>query len=312
VWKNSKVSSQQFEFVFEQDSSQRLDKFLVACLPDFSRSRLQALIKEGHVKVNGEIPSKAGVSVTKGTKVEVEVPPPAPSRLQPEAVPLDILFENDDVLVINKSAGMVVHPAPGHPEGTLVHAVLAHAPEIEGVGGKRRPGVVHRLDMDTSGCIIFAKNDAAHHWLQAQFQAREVGKVYLALVHGQPPTPKGRVEAPIGRDRYHRQRMAVKSPGRGRPAISEYYTLERFPKYTLLKVHILTGRTHQIRLHMDFLNCPVVGDDTYGRRRTDLPLKRQFLHAHRLKLILPGETEARTFEAPLPEELERVLQSLRT
>lgn len=305
------MSSQQFHFLFEEDSSQRLDKFLVACLPDYSRSRLQALIKAGHVQVNGQIPSKSGVSLTKGAKIEVEIPPPAPSRLQPEAIPLEILFENEDVLVINKSAGMVVHPAPGHPTGTLVQAVLAHAPEIEGVGGKKRPGVVHRLDMDTSGCIIFAKNDQAHHWLQAQFQARQVGKMYLALVHGQPPTPKGRVEAPVGRDPHHRQRMAVKSPGRGRQAISEYFTLERFPEYTLLKVHILTGRTHQIRLHMDFLGCPVAGDETYGRRQTNLPLERQFLHARRLTLVLPGESAERTFEAPLPEELEQVLQHLR-
>ncbi|MEA3350346.1 MAG: RluA family pseudouridine synthase [Chloroflexota bacterium] len=305
------MNRQHFIFPYKKDSPQRLDKFLVERLPEFSRSRLQALIKACHVTVDNEIPHKAGFMLSRGARVEIKIPPPEPSELVPEAIPLDVIFQNDDVLVVNKPAGMVVHPSLGHATGTLVHAVLAHAPEIVGVGGKKRPGVVHRLDKDTSGCIILAKNDRAHHWLQDQFVDRQVGKIYLALVDGKPPTPKGRVEAAIGRDRSHRQRMAVTSPGKGRAAVSEYFTIESFAEHTLLKVRILTGRTHQIRLHLAFLDCPVTGDVTYGRRHPSVDLGRQFLHAHRLSLVIPGEASPRTFEAPLPDELTKVLEALR-
>ena len=206
---------------------------------------------------------------------------------------------------------MVVHPSAGHLTGTLVHAVLAHAPDIAGVGGEKRPGLVHRLDKNTSGVIILAKNDRSQQWLQDQFQERQVGKKYLALVDGKPPTPKGRVETPIGRDPSHRQRMAVTPSHKGRQAISEYVTLESFDKHTLLEVRILTGRTHQIRLHMAFLKCPVVSDTVYGRRQPSLPLTRQFLHAKELAIIIPGEVSSRRFEAPLPAELDDVLKTLR-
>ena len=305
------MNDQSISFIFEEDHPQRLDKFLVARIPHLSRSRLQALIEAGNVTGQGEIPHKAGYALTQGARVDVVIPPPEPSGLVPEAIPLDIVFENDDVLVINKPAGMVVHPSAGHSSGTLVHAVLSHAPEIEGVGGEKRPGIVHRLDKDTSGLIILAKNDRAQHWLSDQFQDRQVGKTYLALVDGAPPTPKGRVEAPIGRDPSHRQRMAITPPHKGRQAISEYFTRESFDKHTLLEVHILTGRTHQIRLHMAFIKCPVVGDTIYGRRQASLSLSRQFLHAQQLSIIIPGEYSPRTFEAPLPEELDKILQSLR-
>jgi 23S rRNA pseudouridine1911/1915/1917 synthase len=305
------VSNQQQRFLFEENHPQRLDKFLVSQIPDLSRSRLKHLIEAGYVTVNGEIPRKAGLALSPGMEIEIEIPAPEPSRLIPEAIPLQVIFENDDVLVINKSAGMVVHPAAGHSTGTLVHAVLAHAPEIEGVGGKKRPGLVHRLDKNTSGVIILAKNDRGQHWLQDQFQERQVGKKYLTLVDGQPPTPKGRVETPIGRDPAHRQRMAVTPPHKGRQAISEYATLESFDDHTLLEVRILTGRTHQIRLHMAFLDCPVVGDTIYGRRQSSLPLTRQFLHARELTIIIPGEVSPRVFEAPLPAELEEILLTLR-
>jgi len=305
------VSEQPFVFVFEEDNPQRLDKFLVARIPELSRSRLQVLIEAGFVTVDGEIPHKAGFSLTHGVKVEVEIPPSEPSRLIPEAIPLEILFENADVLVVNKPAGLVAHPAAGHTSGTLVHAVLAYAPEIEGVGGERRPGIVHRLDKDTSGVLILAKNDHAQRWLSDQFQDRQVSKSYLALVDGAPPTPNGRVEAPVGRDPSRRQRMAITPPNKGREAISEYFTIESFAEHTLLDVRILTGRTHQIRLHMAFIMCPVVGDTIYGRRQPSIPLNRQFLHAHRLAIIIPGEASPRTFEAPLPLELTVVLESLR-
>jgi 23S rRNA pseudouridine1911/1915/1917 synthase len=240
----------------------------------------------------------------------VHIPPPAPSGLVGEDIPLDILFENDDLLVVNKPAGMVVHPAAGHDKGTLVHAVLGYDPEMEGIGGEERPGVVHRLDKETSGLILLAKNDLAHHWLQDQFRLRKVEKIYLALVDGAPPTPSGRVEAPVGRDPSHRKKMAIMPPGKGREAVSEYTTLETFEKHTLLEFHPLTGRTHQIRLHCMFLGCPIVGDKIYGHRKQSFEIDRHFLHAARLKIILPGEKVASTFEAPLPDELQAILDSL--
>ncbi len=228
----------------------------------------------------------------------------------PEEIPLDIVFENDDLMIVNKPAGMVVHPALGHSRGTLVNAVLAHLPDLKGIGGERRPGVVHRLDKDTSGLIILAKNDQAYNSLQSQFKNRKVRKVYLALVEGCPPTPEGRIDAPIGRDPSHRKKMAVVTAQKGRQALTEYLTLERFPRNTLLEVHPLTGRTHQIRIHLAFLGCPVVGDLLYGRRRQTIALDRQFLHAARLTIRLPGERIERTFEAPLPQDLANVLNLL--
>ncbi len=213
-------------------------------------------------------------------------------------------------MVVNKPAGMVVHPAAGHFRGTLVHAALAHAPQLEGIGGEQRPGVVHRLDKNTSGLILLAKNDRSHRWLQHQFRLRKVDKMYLALVDGAPPTPEGRVEAPIGRDTAHRKKLAVLPPGRGREAISEYFTRQCFASHTLLEVHPLTGRTHQIRLHMAFIGCPVVGDTLYGRKKPTLLIEQHFLHAARLKILLPGDTTPSVFESPLSEDLARLLQRL--
>jgi 23S rRNA pseudouridine1911/1915/1917 synthase len=305
------VNERLFKVYFQREQQQRLDKFLVTVLPDFSRSRLQALIRAGLVTIDGQIARKAGQMLENGSLVQVRVPPPEPSDLSPEAIPLDIVFENADLLVVNKQAGMVVHPAAGHSSGTLVHAALAHAPHIKGVGGEQRPGVVHRLDKDTSGLILLAKNDAAHHWLQNQFRARQVEKMYLALVDGHPPTPRGRVEAAIGRDPAQRKKMAVLPAGKGRAAFTEYHTLQSFPAHTLLEVHPLTGRTHQIRLHLAFLGCPVVGDTVYGRAHPSQPLARYFLHAARLTIRLPGEVVPRTFEAPLPEALSHILEDLK-
>lgn len=291
---------------------QRLDKFLVEQLPEFSRARLQALIKQGRVLVDGVPASKSGHALEGGEAVQVQVPPAAPSELVPEAIPLDVIFENDDVLIVNKAAGMVVHPAAGHSTSTLIHAALAHAPQIEGVGGELRPGLVHRLDKDTSGLIVLAKNDAAHHALQAQFQQRSAQKTYIALVDGHPTTPEGRIEAAIGRDPRERKRMSIvrSKSGRGREAVSEYRTLQSYEDHTLLEVDIHTGRTHQIRVHLAFIRCPIVGDTVYGRRKPSLPLKRQFLHAARLGLTLPGEGEMRIFAAPLPADLQHVLNNL--
>jgi len=298
-------------FLFEGEQTQRLDKFLVSCLPDLSRSRIQNLIKGGYVTLDGLPPHKAGQLLERRTILHVLIPAPSPSELTPEAIPLDIVFENEDLLVVNKPAGMVVHPAAGHPSGTLVQAALSHSPEMEGVGGVQRPGVVHRLDKNTSGLILLAKNDLSHRWLQDQFQTRKVQKTYIALVDGKPPTPTGRIETPIGRDTRMRQKMAVVTMGKGRQAISEYHTLENFQQHTLLEIHPLTGRTHQIRLHLAFLGCPVVGDTTYGKRNSSIPIKRHFLHAARLSVLLRGEEEPRAFEAPLPQDLTEILEKLK-
>ncbi len=297
--------------IFEGQQAQRLDKFLVANLPDLSRSRLQALIKDGRVIVDGRLPRKAGQVLEGRATVEVHIPPPAPSQLIPEEIPLDIVFENADLMVVNKPAGMVVHPAAGHPTGTLVHAALAHAPDLQGIGGEQRPGVVHRLDKDTSGLILLAKNDQTHRWLQDQFRLRKVLKTYIALVDGHPPTPTGRIEAPIGRDARVRKKMAVVASQKGRPAVSEYRTLETVPAHTLLEIHPTTGRTHQIRLHLAFLGCPVAGDTVYGKRHSSIPLQRHFLHAAAFTIQLRGETRTRTFQAPLPVELVELLKELR-
>ena len=305
------MSERLVSFRFEKEKEERLDLFLTACLPEFSRSRLQGLIKDGFVTVDGAAATKPSRTLGLGAAVEVRIPPPAPSGLVGESISLDILFENDDLLVVNKPAGMVVHPSPGHQAGTLVHAVLGHVPSLEGIGGEERPGVVHRLDKETSGLILLAKNERAHRWLQDQFRLRKVEKTYLALVDGAPPTPAGRVEAPVGRDPAHRKKMAVLPLGKGREATSEYRTLERFKAHTLLEVHPLTGRTHQIRLHLAFLGCPIVGDTIYGRRKPSVEISRHFLHAFKLRILLPGEKEPCTFEALLPEELERVLRLLR-
>jgi 23S rRNA pseudouridine1911/1915/1917 synthase len=305
------VNDRLVQLDFSGDQPQRLDKFLADSLSEFSRSRLQALIRAGRVAVGGRPADKTGLLLAGGDRVEVRIPAPESTELQPEAIPLEIVFENEDVLVVNKPAGMVVHPAAGHATGTLVHAALAHAPDIAGIGGEQRPGVVHRLDKDTSGLILLAKNDLAHRWLQNQFRARQSEKTYLALVDGAPPTVRGRVEAAIGRDPARRKKMAVVPPHKGRPAVTEYLTLESYPAHTLLEVHPVTGRTHQIRLHLAFLGAPVAGDTIYGRARPSLPLKRHFLHAARLAIRLPQEEQPRVFEAPLPVELEQILEHLR-
>lgn len=302
---------QNFSFTFQQSGSERLDKFLVQCLPDYSRSRLQGLIRDGRVTVDGKIPAKPGFELEAGMVILVRIPSQQPVELVAENIPIAVIYEDERLMVVNKPAGMVVHPAAGHAAGTLANAALGHAPEMEGIGGELRPGVVHRLDKDTSGLIVLAKDERTHNWLQDQFRLRKVKKVYLALVDGAPPTPSGRVEAAIARDPSHRKKMAIVTDARGRPAATEYFTLERFEAHTLLEAHPLTGRTHQIRLHLAFLGCPIVADLVYGRKKPTLPLTRHFLHAARLSFTLPGEKALSTFEAPLPEDLTAILSGLR-
>lgn len=298
--------------VFEELTSSRLDKFLVTQFPDFSRSRLQSLIQDGMVSVNQTIVTKNGFQLEYGMMIDVIIPETIDSGIMPENIALNIVFENPDLLIINKPAGMVVHPSAGHITGTLVNAALAHAPEMDGIGGEIRPGVVHRLDKDTSGLILMAKNDRTHRFLQDQFKNRTVKKTYLAITDGNPPTPVGRIEAAIGRDPSHRKKMAIVPIQKGREAITQYRVIESFKNHTLIEAKPLTGRTHQIRLHLAFLECPIVGDKLYGKRKLTLDVDRQMLHAYKLEVILPGEKKVRVFEVPLPADMENVLTLLRT
>jgi 23S rRNA pseudouridine1911/1915/1917 synthase len=304
------LSNQVIKLVGDE-SGNRLDLFLVSKLAEFSRSRLQGLIRAGFVLVDGEIVMKPSFVLSAGQKVQVRIPPAEPSGIEGEQIPLDIVFENDDLIIINKPAGMVVHPSAGHPSGTLVNAALGYDPDMEGVGGELRPGIVHRLDKDTSGLIVIAKNGQTLAYLQEQFKLRKVEKTYLALVEGTPPTKSGRIEAAIGRDPAHRKLMAILPEGKGRAAVTEYKTLEGFTDFTLLEVHPFTGRTHQIRLHLKLLGNPIVGDMVYGHKHTSVPITRQFLHANRLKINLGLKDSPRIFEAPLPEDLEKVLNEIR-
>ena len=306
------MNSETIQTEFRGEEEERLDKFLVGNMPNYSRARLQGLIKEGQVKVNGKAAAKAGFMLRIGDRVELTLPPTRLSDIIPENIPLNVLFENDDLVVIDKPAGMVVHPAAGHHQGTLVNAVLAHDPQLEGIGGEQRPGIVHRLDKNTSGLILVAKNDLTLRWLQDQFRLRKVRKEYLALSDGRPPTPTGRIEAAIGRNPSQRKQMAVVAEEKGRSAVSEYRVLEQFPEHTLFEVHPETGRTHQIRLHLAMIGCPIVADTIYGLRHPSLALERHFLHAARLTILLPGETMPRTFESRLPQDLQSTLDFLRS
>jgi 23S rRNA pseudouridine1911/1915/1917 synthase len=313
------MSERRIELQLENDKVQldavRLDKFLAGRIPELSRSAAQRLIDEGQVTVNGE-PVKASYKVRAGDRVVALLPVEESHGLVPEAIPLDIVYEDHALIVVNKAAGMVVHPAPGHPEGTLVNALLAHCPELAAAGGDR-PGIVHRLDRDTSGLILAAKNEKVRRALQRQFKDRQVHKAYLALLEGHLHPAYGRIEAPVGRDPHHRQHMTV-LPG-GREAITEYHVLEQFAhpigpasgKYTLIEAEPVTGRTHQIRVHLASIGYPVVGDAVYGRRKQRLPVSRQFLHARRLAFKHPVTGRRLDLEAPLPEDLAAVLEMLR-
>jgi 23S rRNA pseudouridine1911/1915/1917 synthase len=289
---------------------ERLDKLVAAELPELSRTQVQRLIEDGFVTVDRLTITKPALRLADPAQVSVRIPPAAPSTNQPEDIPLDIVYEDDDLLVVNKPAGMVVHPAAGHYGGTLVNAVLGHDPDLEGVGDEQRPGIVHRLDKDTSGLIVVAKNDVAHRDLQRQFKERTVEKLYLALLDGHPPTPVGRIEAAVGRDLRNRKLMAVVPDDRGRAAVTEYRETQRFAHHSLVEAHPLTGRTHQLRVHFAYLKCPIAGDTVYGRAKPSVPLRRQFLHARRLAFQLPGGGRAVSFDAPLPPELAQVLQLL--
>jgi len=297
-------------FTFEESKPQRLDLFLVQKIPELSRSQIQRLIKEGQVLIDQIQPKKTGLLLERGNEIRICIPPPEPLDLIPEDIKLSVIYEDENVLVIDKPAGMVVHPSVGHARGTLVHAAISHSPFLDGIGGKMRPGIVHRLDKNTSGLILIAKNEVTHKWLQAQFKDRKVEKIYLALVDGHPATPAGRIIAPIYRDRYDRKKMAIAPEGEGRSAETEYQTIKDFKNHAYLRVHPLTGRTHQIRVHLSSIGCPIAADTIYGYKNPSIPLNRHFLHAYQISIRLPGEQSMRTFQAELPLELLSVLENL--
>jgi 23S rRNA pseudouridine1911/1915/1917 synthase len=299
------------EFITDQFTNDRLDKVLVPLLPQLSRVRIQSLIKKGLITVSGNVETKASFLIGGHVHIKVVLPAAEPTDILPEEIPLDIIFENKNMLVINKPAGMVSHPSAGHQTGTLVNAVLGYAPDIQGIGGQVRPGIVHRLDKDTSGIILVAKDEQTHRWLQDQFRLRKVKKKYLALVDGHPSTDSGKIEASIGRDPSFRKKMSIVSENKGKEAISDYRVIEKFKDHSLLEFHPLTGRTHQIRLHCKLIGCPIVGDKVYGRKNPSLEIKRHFLHAWKLSIKLPN-LETKEFIAELPEELEGILRKIRT
>ncbi|MEX0750219.1 MAG: RluA family pseudouridine synthase [Dehalococcoidia bacterium] len=288
-------------------AGERLDVFVARMLPGLTRSRVQKLIDDGYVVVTG-VRAKPALRLELGQTVQVDLPAPVQARAEPERIPLDIIFEDADLLVINKPAGMTVHPAPGHPAATLVNAILAHADDLSGIGGVLRPGIVHRLDRDTSGVILVAKNDAAHNALARQLKARTVEKTYMAVVEGTPKPAEGVIDAPIARDPRNRQRMAIVENGRA--SVTAYKVIERFRGYSLIEARPKTGRTHQIRVHLAAIGHPIVGDRVYGKAVAFVP--RQFLHAYRIEFD-DQRTNARVeYEAPLPDDLAKALAHLRS
>jgi 23S rRNA pseudouridine1911/1915/1917 synthase len=292
----------------------RLDQFLTALLPDQSRAQIQRLIKEG--QVSGPFSVRSSTAVRADQAFTVDLPEPTPSTVAPEALPLLIVFEDSDIVVLDKPAGMVVHPAAGHSSGTLVNALLHHVKDLSGVGGELRPGIVHRLDRGTSGLMVVAKNDAAHQELSRQFADREVEKEYVALVWGVVHAGK-RIDAPIGRDPQQRQKMSTRAR-RARSAVTRVTWSRHFPGVSLIKVAISTGRTHQIRVHLNAIGHPIVGDSLYGgvHRRTTADLRavqrleRPFLHSARLSFTHPGDGRRVDFDAPLPPDLQAVIDDI--
>lgn len=290
-----------------EDAGTRADVFLAAKL-GVSRSNMQKLLEDGRVKRSEKI-IKANYKVRAGEMFVVDIPEPEPIEAVPENIPLDIIYEDDDVVVLNKARGMVVHPAPGNYTGTLVNALLYHCSNLSGINSAIRPGIVHRLDKDTSGIMIVAKNDAAHISLSQQIQSKTAVRTYLAVVRGNIKTDSGTIETQIARDKTDRKKMAVVKAG-GRDAITNYEVLERFGKYTLVRCKLRTGRTHQIRVHMEYLGYPLVGDPKYSPMKTPFGIKGQALHSHTLEFTHPRTGERMKFEAPLPEDMHKIITRL--
>ncbi|MEA5580020.1 RluA family pseudouridine synthase [Nodularia harveyana UHCC-0300] len=294
-------------------AGQRLDRYLSQELPDLSRSRIQQLIEQGQVQVNNHICTTKKIPVKVGDRIILEIPEVQPLKVEAEDIPLDILYEDDQVLILNKPAGLVVHPAPGHPDGTLVNAVLAHCPDLPGIGGVQRPGIVHRLDKDTTGAIAIAKTDLAYRSLQAQLQAKTARREYLGVVYGAPKTACGIIDEPIGRHPQDRKKMAIVPIEKGgRSAITHWQVLERLGNYTLIHFQLETGRTHQIRVHSAKIGHPIVGDPIYGSGRSlGVNLTGQALHAWQLKLQHPVSEDEISVTATPPQTFTTLLQILR-
>ena len=290
--------------IVEDQLGARLDQYLAAQLPELSRARIQALIKEGEITVNGKS-TKAKTPVERNMRIEVNIPEPEPAEAQPQDIPISVLFEDKHVIVIDKESGMVVHPAAGNPDGTLVNAVLFHCGDLSGIGGVERPGIVHRLDKDTSGCIVVAKNDQAHLSLTTQFAERDTGKIYLAVVQGCPKEAKGTVFTNIGRHPVNRLKMAVVNPGSGKPAITDWEVLhyDAATDSSLVMCTLHTGRTHQIRVHMLHLGHPLIGDPIYAHpQRQKARPGRLMLHAWRLAFNHPADGRRIAIQSPIPAE----------
>jgi 23S rRNA pseudouridine1911/1915/1917 synthase len=297
----------QFHIDAEYDN-ERIDKVIAALNEEWSRSKVQQWIKDGLVTVNDQH-VKANYKSSAGDVVVIRLPEPEPLHVEPENIPLDIYYEDADVLVVNKPRGMVVHPAPGHMRGTLVNALLAHCTDLSGINGVLRPGIVHRIDKDTSGLLMVAKNDMAHQSLVDQLVKKTVTRKYKAIVHGVIPHDYGTIDAPIGRDKRDRKKMTVTEEN-GKEAVTHFRVLERFRHYTFVECQLETGRTHQIRVHMKYIGYPLAGDPQYGPKKT-LPIDGQALHAGVLGFTHPRTGEYLEFEAPLPPEFEEILQWLR-
>ncbi|WP_414579183.1 RluA family pseudouridine synthase [Anabaena sp. CCY 9402-a] len=300
-------------FLQVEEDNARLDRYLAEELPDLSRSRMQQLIEQGKVQINGKVCTSKKINVKVGDRIILEIPEAQPLELKAENIPLDILYEDEQLLILNKPAGLVVHPAPGHPDGTLVNALLAHCPNLPGIGGVQRPGIVHRLDKDTTGAIAIAKTDIAYQHLQAQLQAKTAGREYLGVVYGAPKTTSGTINLPIGRHRQDRKKMAVIPVEQGgRTAITHWQVQERLNNYTLIHFQLETGRTHQIRVHSANMGHAIVGDPLYASGRSvGVNLPGQALHAWRLKLQHPISENWIEVTATPPQTFTTLLDVLR-
>ena len=296
-----------------EETSDRIDRYLSQELADLSRSRIQQLIEQGVVQVNGKVCTSKKTTVQSGDRISLVIPEAKPLDLQPEAIPLDVLYEDDSLIIINKPAGLVVHPAAGHESGTLVNALLAHCQNLAGIGGIQRPGIVHRLDKDTTGAIAIAKTDFAHQHLQAQLKAKTARRQYLGLVYGSPSVQSGTIDQPIGRHLVDRKKMAVVPVEKGgRPAVTHWQVQERLGNYTLMHFQLETGRTHQIRVHSAYLGHPIVGDPVYSSGHSlGVNLPGQALHAWRLTLQHPVSEEWIEVTAPVPKTFTTLLEVLR-